>query len=897
MSIGPIRVPLGTLLAIVGRAARGPRLVGGVHVEASELTLTAQLASNENLRAWRVSAPLKSLKSKDKSGGVEVPHSMVEELALRMFTDIALQGPVRWQATKEFTEALRSIRVCLKTRQDRRQHLLDAERLLIEALSEDEELSYVYYNLGVVYTELRRLAAEEDGGSGNGTSALLDAQASPAAAEEAFRRQIELTPERWEAYYALALTYWDFEPKRLGDVLNRCDRVVALRPGRANTAKALLVKGHANRKLTQLRAAMKDRRAAMAEAWAALCWSELLGDGSQTAARQLAASALQDLASTYLDRKDERAKELLLAEERGERPPVDVEPIRGWYDKARARWLLGRPVRLAPSDAAIRFDRGRAALTAQGAIRDVDEALRIDPAEPFYWAHLAVRHARLAETTRLTRSRLRHALYARNSCTRALGLLDCLSDDPRELEGFTLVASAYRSLAKACGALGRDFAQQAQEAEDQAAQVEGMREFAAHCSGLLGQWQKERTVLVLGKLAEESSGWKEAQARSAFGRVLLRREDYAWAVQELRRAIELFELQFEEEVPRTRLRMALARALRAQPQPDNRESLRQLRRAVAARPLRSDEREALADAFYEMLDYEHARSSLEDALLWSPNRAGSQRKLGLCHWRLAQDRQDATSRKRLLRLAVRDFYRALELTTSDDLKGQLVAHYWLARLQKELGAYDGAIPYLRRATAFDEAKPLVHVLLGEAYVRARGYLTAEQELEYALANGRGTVDHDDFGRYVDDAGWEAARVRAHAHTLRALGYAERGVLLEDASRDIGDARGHLAKMRQAREHKVSLAACEDVDGLIFLQKGHAPPAIERFETSLGLLAESETYVHLARACLYRLDEKPGDPWVWIRRGEDACRCAIDLDVTERYSREAKSLLTELAAKK
>src|SRR3989442_11095076 len=48
----------------------------------------------------------------------------------------------------------------------------------------------------------------------------------------------------------------------------------------------------------------------------------------------------------------------------------------------------------------------------------------------------------------------------------------------------------------------------------------------------------------------------------------------------------------------------------------------------------------------------------------------------------------------------------------------LESHYWLARLQKELGDYEGAIPYLRRATICAGAKPLIHLLLAEAYLRA-----------------------------------------------------------------------------------------------------------------------------------------------------------------------------------
>ena len=60
---------------------------------------------------------------------------------------------------------------------------------------------------------------------------------------------------------------------------------------------------------------------------------------------------------------------------------------------------------------------------------------------------------------------------------------------------------------------------------------------------------------------------------------------------------------------------------------------------------------------------------------------------------------------------------------------------------------------------------------------------------------------------------------------------------------------------------------------------------------------SETYVLLARAYLLKIDEERAHAARWIRRGEDACRCAIELDVTERYSAQAKALRVEFAAAK
>jgi hypothetical protein len=164
-------------------------------------------------------------------------------------------------------------------------------------------------------------------------------------------------PDRWEAYYALALTYkgrlptphWDY-------VLKRCDRVASMKPGRATTAKVLLLKSDANKaRVDELRGTkpaeaknelqlmIENRRMAVAEAWSALCESARSGRGETSLEAHLAASALKGLAVALCDRERDLTDEQRTKEHR------------------RALHLLGRAVALAPHDAAIRFALGDAA--------------------------------------------------------------------------------------------------------------------------------------------------------------------------------------------------------------------------------------------------------------------------------------------------------------------------------------------------------------------------------------------------------------------------------------------------------------------------------------------------------------------------------------------------------
>ncbi len=179
LSLGPIKIPIGTLVSLLGRFAQGPRIVGSLHKDGNLLILTAQQFDGKRSRNWRVetSLPQSAQQAKDSLS------AMIDELACRMFTDLSLNGSVRWRATAKFNEALRAYRDCLRTPKERRTNLAKAERGLIETLAEDQKFNMAYYNLGVVYTELGQIDAAED----------------------AFFKAINQNPGSWNALYALAV--------------------------------------------------------------------------------------------------------------------------------------------------------------------------------------------------------------------------------------------------------------------------------------------------------------------------------------------------------------------------------------------------------------------------------------------------------------------------------------------------------------------------------------------------------------------------------------------------------------------------------------------------------------------------------------------------------------------
>ena len=277
LSLGPLKIPVGTLMSLIGRFVQGPRILGSLHNDGGKLILIAQSVGGRNSFKWRVDQVVQSTE----------PHSpdlvsMVEELACRIFTDLALGGSVRWEATDAFSEGLRKYRECLHIPRDRRAHLKQAEKKFIETLAEDIRFNLAYYNLGVVHTELGHTMA----------------------AETAFEKAIIQSPNSWEAYYALALSCYD--SKNYYRTVQLCKRVIELKPKGEHLAKAYQLKGLAEctlydvkkkelldkktkgciqpdeyeRELTQLQSgylkgSVKSRRKAVMHSWVALCFAEL----------------------------------------------------------------------------------------------------------------------------------------------------------------------------------------------------------------------------------------------------------------------------------------------------------------------------------------------------------------------------------------------------------------------------------------------------------------------------------------------------------------------------------------------------------------------------------------------------------------------------------------------
>ena len=317
LSLGPIEIPVGTLLALFGRFVQGPRIIGSLHQDYDMLILTAQRIGGRPAYSWRVDSMSSTENAQVVNRGLD---EMIDELACRMFTDLALSGTVRWKAAQSFSDGLRVYRDCLRSSKDRLLNLKQAERKFIETLEEDEDFVLAHYNLGVVYMEMRKADESMTTGELEAAENKSMKNGQLEAAEEAFLEANSHNPGSWLAYYALAACR--YQRGQYDSAFRICQRIrerqITQKPGRMNSAKIFHMMGltqfmqqecqpqQDSSELDNVRLAIKYYKTSLRLAWGALCraeWVQLgVTDTQNLVIPQLEATlsvCMKDLAWAY----------------------------------------------------------------------------------------------------------------------------------------------------------------------------------------------------------------------------------------------------------------------------------------------------------------------------------------------------------------------------------------------------------------------------------------------------------------------------------------------------------------------------------------------------------------------------------------------------------------------
>jgi tetratricopeptide (TPR) repeat protein len=675
-SLGPLEIPVGTLLSLIGRLVQGPRILGSLHKDKDVLILTAQRVGSQTAYNWRVDRKL--LSSIVDQDGYNLDE-MVEELGCRMFTDLALTGSVRWRATATFCEGLRFYRDCLRTPKDKELNLKRAEKKFIETLAEDREYASANYNLGVLYMELNHVQA----------------------AEEAFQRSIGQNPGSWRGHYALAVCRCQLG--QYESVIDLCDQVsegiITRKPGIADIAMVYHSKGIAQSRLvaqnreiqnairrqrqvqqvesdtlqsqihfsqkqdniSNLESAIQSYQKAVTFSWRALCQAERLKKGvTETENRvipyreSVASTCLIDLAIAYSEQAQEWSE---IAKYYDQQIKKNEELIKSDKNHARqygasnrnalkhksfafiqAKALFKRAnalFRFATSLTSLNTDTYQALINKYAdnhfqlartyydwgkydeAIEEYTFALQYQPEEPKYWAYKAIAFAEVAQTQMITLPTTAsvNKADAKRACEKALSYLSSASSGTLE-ESLEKIVEAYDKLGEEGNRdLVRDLKVLLEE-HDKLVRV------ADSDSTQVGQ----ESVLSIVKLeeqlshhAKEEQAWKQAQAwicalvSIVLGRISLASSRPQEAEKHFKKALEWLNISFQQEMQAQELRVLLVYALLNQKKHD--EALQVAKQALVFVPHNYLEREALGDTYFTLNQFEDAIAAWQEALL------------------------------------------------------------------------------------------------------------------------------------------------------------------------------------------------------------------------------------------------------------------------------------------
>jgi tetratricopeptide (TPR) repeat protein len=870
VKVGPLQVPVGVFLTLLGRLVRGPRIAGGLHDENGIRILTARLLSSERGFTWRVQLrasedsmdEVASDDSADELASGESVDELVKELACRIFTDLSLGREVSWEATEAFTNGLSAYRKCLRATGDRPAELREAERWFIKASAADESFDLAYYNLGVVYEELdmaTEAAADE-------VAEMVDGgRTHHRRAKAAFKKAILKNPERLEAYYALALlSFRDADPddprKRhdaYRSTLELCERIIGSGGDTVLVAHALNLKGLTEPLLDSgesRSASLRTRRLAVRKAVRACVSSELksLPRSQPRLARQRRRLLSDSLRNLGVDHAF-CALEL-----------TDQARQSAFRDAER---LLHAAIAYAPSLADRHYALGKL-LAEQGryaeAVGQFHAALRLAPGERRYWANVASAAAGNGDREEAERA-VKHAMRSP-------------WEGQREL--FQQVTRAYRRLGEDAEAdrvrslVG--YRKQIKEGRDLSS-LEGELEGAADRA-----WERGQAYILAARRRESESPTDAARCLAS--------------------AIETLNNGHREEVRRRRLRAKRAGLLLRMGEPVK--ALAEAQKALDEDPLDGHVRAALGEAYFALGEFSVARQAWQDALAQNPEQSEWRIAIGATFLAEAWYTHDPSECSGLLDSAAKRAHQDLRSFSTLGARAKGGAHRLLGLVHLHRGEYHLAVARLRIAADLQEdVRPGTRYWLGRAHFHNRAPYDAAVEFEKALELTR----EGDRSEIVDYRPEPTTRAEFRVRVLLALALA-----LRDQERPDDDPKDYSEKVAEARiEIDAALASeaftaetgavlkamCFETEGWIAFKSGDHEQAIKNIERALSRHAEPLAYLHLATVYGARLRHEEGERVAASLLGDlqRAVRRARDLDPFGQFTREIEQLLGDFEA--
>ena len=914
VKLGSFEVPVGAILAFLGRLVQGPCLTGSVHKEGSTLLLVGQISGGGNPgHNWRAVlenfekpaqesvAPMPIAQNSDDGKKAKPPtdseylakqaalvlnktlYKLTEQLTFQIFTDLVNVGSPRWEAVRSFTEGLRIYRNTLRKEQDKNINLRKAENRFIQALADDNQFGRCHYNLGIVYK-----------GLGEAESA-----------ETAFQAAIKASPGQVDAYYALALNY--YWAKRYDDALELCNQ--ALRIG-SHEARVWDLKSMVKRKRWE------SQHQLLKAGEHPEVWKELIP------LREIAtALAWKDLCRMALR---SRSDDSIIGTARTcTRNLAVAHAMIGHYDQSRT--LFKQAICLPPADTALYFELGKTLAEAkdwQGAIEAFEQVRVRELAtteQAAYWAYFAHVQAKGRDSGYRT-SAVRHA-YDR--------FLDVAVTADKEL----LKTILYENVA-------------GQQTDYVIKMNEALKTTKAEYSSnypdfliSLAQNQSESSDESIERLNEQLESyknwpWAEAQIKIGLAQQFLyQNKQFDQARDFLKEAIHILEKdRSSSEIKDRKLYGYLAEAYRLDGMP--KEALFHAERAVTLAPEGAWEHSVLACVYFDIKDYRRAEDEWTTGFNLDPDIPGTFDNIAQTYWNRGVELRNPVKRKEAFEQVVTKFQHELDISQSHPIynspeseqaktlwyRGKI--NYWLGIFNRELLNNEQAISHFKIAQQLGYKPVESRLELGLTYFNADAYDEAEQFFREVATQLRRRDDHPAKLRMFkaqlsdDDQYGQDGDPKIHEFLLKTLLYsayalAKRGVRLTSAQDYIKCAKPLLPllpckKMDPAlrRDYHRLLHDCQ---GLIFLKAAQLripfngkksvelyKNAIRELENAVMFKTDGETYLHLAQAyfeyaCVNQPKRKSN-----IARARDALKHAHKNDLRGGYTTEPGDLEQQLA---
>ncbi len=732
VSLGPLTISLAPFIYLIGRVLQSPRITGRLHRDGDRLILTAQVVRDRPL-SWRVQRDL-SLTPQPPSASSEEPviDAMVRELALRIYTDLALGSTVRWEASEQFVEGLRLFRSCLRTPKGRKVNLRHAEDSFLEALAQDENYPSANYNLGVLYTELLGLA----------TAAGRDEESRmhTSAAEASFGRAIEQAPERWDCHFAFAQI--QLSHGRHDAAQELCTYMLRRNPSLAQeirthelAARALLSAGRIAEALREARSASA---LALGHVVAARARRRTLRSRADLRARtngRIAAACLLTYGTCYLS---------------GQRAPPSSDSGSRVERLRRVRRTMARLIwlsRLGDSRADLQHYFGHWAMEIgewDVAEQQLSEAAGSLPTRAAFAADLAL-------------SRAQRELQRRGTAT---------PDALDTAERARITSPALRALQAMAGTFSPTHDASVCDTVAEVYRILGTPEDIALAEELTSIGGQIHASLKTKPMS--ASGLFVRNAQRPDGKLAGEIGAYAQSAQ---RAFTLLDQAREE---RSNIQLM-------------RNALKEAERATSLNPLSTFAWETLGDVHAEFADFSNARTAWEHALRTDPDNARLYDKLGLSYWNIAFEGGPIRPQPEDLHRAAKQLEDALTLYGSDDLGAQVLTRSRLAKLYSALRELDEARRHLQivNTVRLDDLPPLVGwVVFAFACLERRTFSESEHYFRLVVAagdelarptaqGGRGLEPTAILGEYLDERLWPLSLIRAWGHLGLCLSWLER----------------------------------------------------------------------------------------------------------------------------